>query len=106
MGKHHPKHLRRHPLSQQPHRGWSLPTLFFCSDSNPAVLRFWPVIDDHFRKVAYEKRIRLRLLVGCWGHSKPNMFPFLRSLAALQDNRTHYSLEVVRGPDGVLPFPK
>ncbi|KAL7980656.1 hypothetical protein Chor_001810 [Crotalus horridus] len=71
-----------------------LPTLF-CSESNPAVpLRFWPAIDDHFRKVTYEKRVRLRLLVGCWRHSKPNMFPFLRSLAALQDNRTHYSLEV------------
>lgn len=80
-----------------------LPTLF-CSEFNPAVpLRFWPAIDDHFRKVAYEKRVRLRLLVGCWRHSKPNMFPFLRSLAALQDNRTHYSLEVVRGPDGILP---
>ncbi|XP_060549728.1 5'-3' exonuclease PLD3 isoform X1 [Pantherophis guttatus] len=66
-----------------------LPTMEF---SHPR--RFWPAIDDHFRKVAYEKRVRLRLLVGCWRHSKPNMFPFLRSLAALQDNRTHYSLEV------------
>ncbi|XP_026577291.1 phospholipase D3 isoform X2 [Pseudonaja textilis] len=66
-----------------------LPTMEF---SHPR--RFWPAIDDHFRKVAYEKRVRLRLLVGCWKHSKPNMFPFLRSLAALQDNHTHYSLEV------------
>ncbi|XP_063168507.1 5'-3' exonuclease PLD3 isoform X2 [Candoia aspera] len=66
-----------------------LPTMEF---SHPR--RFWPAIDDRFRKVAYEKRVRVRLLVGCWRHSKPSMFPFLRSLAALQDNRTHYSLEV------------
>ncbi|XP_070620883.1 5'-3' exonuclease PLD3 [Erythrolamprus reginae] len=66
-----------------------LPTMEF---SHPR--RFWPAIDDHFRRVAYEKRLRLRLLVGCWRHSKADMFPFLRSLAALRDNRTHYSLEV------------
>ncbi|XP_048351239.1 5'-3' exonuclease PLD3 isoform X3 [Sphaerodactylus townsendi] len=56
--------------------------------------RFWPVIDDHLRKAAYERRIRVRLLVGCWKHSKATMFPFLRSLAAMRDNRTHCSVEV------------
>nr|XP_056702302.1 5'-3' exonuclease PLD3 [Euleptes europaea] len=66
-----------------------LPTMEF---SHPR--RFWPVIDDHLRKVAYERRVRVRLLVGCWKHSKATMFPFLRSLAAMQDNRTRYSIEV------------
>ncbi|XP_061453836.1 5'-3' exonuclease PLD3 isoform X2 [Rhineura floridana] len=66
-----------------------LPTMEF---SHPK--RFWPVIDDHLRKAAYERRVLIRLLVSCWRHSKPIMFPFLRSLAALQDNHTHYSVEV------------
>ncbi|XP_053253672.1 5'-3' exonuclease PLD3 isoform X2 [Podarcis raffonei] len=66
-----------------------LPTMEF---SHPK--RFWPVIDDHLRKVAYERRVRVRLLVGCWRHSKANMFPFLRSLAAMHDVRTHYNMEV------------
>ncbi|KAL8220030.1 UNVERIFIED_CONTAM: hypothetical protein K2H54_037851 [Gekko kuhli] len=66
-----------------------LPTMEF---SHPR--RFWPVIDDHLRKVAYERRVRVRLLVGCWKHSKATMFPFLRSLAAMHDNRTRYSIEV------------
>uniref|UniRef100_A0A8D0HPY0 5'-3' exonuclease PLD3 n=1 Tax=Sphenodon punctatus TaxID=8508 RepID=A0A8D0HPY0_SPHPU len=66
-----------------------IPTMEF---SHPK--RYWPAIDDHLRKVAYERRVHVRLLIGCWKHSKPSMFPFLRSLAAMQDNRTHYSLEV------------
>uniref|UniRef100_A0A8D0DJX0 5'-3' exonuclease PLD3 n=1 Tax=Salvator merianae TaxID=96440 RepID=A0A8D0DJX0_SALMN len=66
-----------------------LPTMEF---SHPK--RFWPVIDDHLRKAAYERNVRIRLLIGCWKHSKPDMFPFLRSLAAMQDNRTQNSVEV------------
>ncbi|XP_044281359.1 5'-3' exonuclease PLD3 isoform X1 [Varanus komodoensis] len=66
-----------------------LPTMEF---SHPK--RFWPVIDDHLRRAVYERGVRVRLLVGCWKHSKACMFPFLRSLAAMQDNRTRYSVEV------------
>ncbi|XP_060114324.1 5'-3' exonuclease PLD3 [Heteronotia binoei] len=66
-----------------------LPTMEF---SHPR--RFWPVIDDHLRKVAYERRVRVRLLVACWKHTKAAVFPFLRSLAAMQDHRTGYSIEV------------
>ncbi|KAG8143733.1 putative Phospholipase D3-like protein [Naja naja] len=54
-----------------------------------AVMSYLPTME-----FSHPRRVHLRLLVGCWKHSKPNMFPFLRSLAALQDNRTHYSLEV------------
>ncbi|XP_062996232.1 5'-3' exonuclease PLD3 [Elgaria multicarinata webbii] len=66
-----------------------LPTMEF---SHPQ--RFWPMIDNHLREAAYERQVRVRLLVGCWRHSKAPMFPFLRSLAALKDNRTHYSVDV------------
>nr|XP_060639662.1 5'-3' exonuclease PLD3 [Anolis sagrei ordinatus] len=66
-----------------------LPTMEF---SHPR--RFWPAIDNFLRKAAYERQVRVHLLVSCWKHSKGNMFPFLRSLNAMQDNRTHYNVEV------------
>lgn len=57
--------------------------------------RFWPPIDERLRRAVVERGLRLRLLAGCWGHSRPSMFPFLRSLAALADNGTRYRVEVV-----------
>ncbi|KAM9211314.1 5'-3' exonuclease PLD3 [Leptosomus discolor] len=66
-----------------------LPTTEF---SHPE--RFWPAIDNRLRKAVFERRVRVRLLAGCWRHSKATMFPFLKSLAAVADNRTRYSVEV------------
>lgn len=66
-----------------------LPTMEF---SYPK--RFWPAIDNRLRKAIFERRVKVRLLVGCWPHSKAEMFPFLKSLAAVGDNRTRYSVEV------------
>ncbi|XP_032063042.1 phospholipase D3 [Aythya fuligula] len=66
-----------------------LPTMEF---SYPK--RFWPAIDNRLRKAVFERRVKVRLLVGCWPHSKAEMFPFLKSLAAVGDNRTRYSVEV------------
>ncbi|NWU88348.1 PLD3 Phospholipase, partial [Onychorhynchus coronatus] len=45
--------------------------------------RFWPAIDERLRRAAVERGVAVRLLAGCWSHSRPQMFPFLRSLAAL-----------------------
>ncbi|XP_069799598.1 5'-3' exonuclease PLD3 [Dendropsophus ebraccatus] len=56
--------------------------------------RYWPAIDNHLRKALYERHVTVRLLISCWANSKPNMFPFLNSLAALQDTKTHYNIEV------------
>ncbi|KFQ81113.1 Phospholipase D3, partial [Phoenicopterus ruber ruber] len=67
-----------------------LPTTEF---SHPQ--RFWPAIDNRLRKAIFERRVTVRLLVGCWRHSQVTMFPFLKSLAAVADNRTRYSVEVV-----------
>uniref|UniRef100_K7FML0 5'-3' exonuclease PLD3 n=1 Tax=Pelodiscus sinensis TaxID=13735 RepID=K7FML0_PELSI len=66
-----------------------LPTMEF---SHPR--RYWPTVDDHLRKAAYERHVPFRLLVGCGPHAKAAMFPFLRSLAAMSDNETHYAVEV------------
>ncbi|NWH67490.1 PLD3 Phospholipase, partial [Geococcyx californianus] len=56
--------------------------------------RFWPAIDGHLRQAVFERHVQVRLLVGCWHHSRATMFPFLKSLAAIADNRTRYSVEV------------
>ncbi|NXI74407.1 PLD3 Phospholipase, partial [Anseranas semipalmata] len=62
--------------------------------SSPRAPRFWPAIDNRLRKAVFERKVKVRLLVGCWPHSKAAMFPFLKSLAAVADNRTRYSVEV------------
>ncbi|TRZ10480.1 hypothetical protein HGM15179_016621 [Zosterops borbonicus] len=56
--------------------------------------RFWPPIDDGLRRAVVERGVRLRLLAGCWGHSRADMFPFLRSLAALASDRTGFRVAV------------
>ncbi|XP_066065317.1 5'-3' exonuclease PLD3-like [Chamaea fasciata] len=56
--------------------------------------RFWPAIDDGLRRAVVERGVRLRLLAGCWRHSRPDMFPFLSSLAALANNRTRFRVDV------------
>lgn len=66
-----------------------LPTMEF---SHPR--RFWPAIDDGLRRAAYERRVKVRLLVSCWGHSDPSMLSFLLSLAALRKNHTHFDIQV------------
>ncbi|XP_075043156.1 5'-3' exonuclease PLD3 [Mixophyes fleayi] len=56
--------------------------------------RYWPEIDSRLRKAVYERHVTVRLLISCWGHSKPYMFPFLNSLDGLHSNKTHYNIEV------------
>ncbi|XP_018420566.1 PREDICTED: phospholipase D3 [Nanorana parkeri] len=56
--------------------------------------RYWPEIDDHLRKAVYERYVTVRLLISCWANSKPPMFPFLKSMAALNSSKPHYNVEV------------
>ncbi|CAI9560560.1 unnamed protein product, partial [Staurois parvus] len=56
--------------------------------------RYWPEIDNHLRKAVYERHVSVRLLISCWANSKPPMFPFLSSLAALNSSKPHYNVEV------------
>ncbi|KAI1229550.1 Phospholipase D3 [Lamprotornis superbus] len=57
--------------------------------------RFWPAIDDRLRRAVVERGVRVRVLAGCWRHSRAAMFAFLRSLDAVGDNRTRFDVEVV-----------
>ncbi|XP_023147938.1 5'-3' exonuclease PLD3 [Amphiprion ocellaris] len=66
-----------------------LPTMEF---SHPK--RYWADIDTQLRRVAYEKRIKVRLLISCWGSTQPIMFPFLKSLALVYDPKSKLDIQV------------
>ncbi|XP_030620720.1 phospholipase D3 [Chanos chanos] len=66
-----------------------LPTMEF---SYPK--RYWAEIDSELRRVAYEQRVHVRLLISCWSATSPTMFPFLKSLAALQDSKAKLDVQV------------
>ncbi|CAG5893922.1 unnamed protein product [Menidia menidia] len=66
-----------------------LPTMEF---SHPK--RYWADIDTQLRRAAYERRVRVRLLVSCWAQTQPAMLPFLRSLAAVQDAASRLDIQV------------
>ncbi|XP_052740919.1 5'-3' exonuclease PLD3 isoform X3 [Bicyclus anynana] len=59
-------------------------------------LKFWPKIDDAIRRAAIEARVRVRLLISWWRHSRPAEDHFLASLAALADSYPHLDIQVVR----------
>ncbi|XP_063002406.1 5'-3' exonuclease PLD3-like isoform X2 [Elgaria multicarinata webbii] len=63
-----------------------------CSFCKPK--RFWPVIDDALRAAACDRRVKVRLLISCWPHSKPAMFVFLESLHVLSYEPLRCPIEV------------
>ncbi|XP_058244276.1 5'-3' exonuclease PLD3 isoform X1 [Hemibagrus wyckioides] len=66
-----------------------LPTMEF---SDPK--RYWADIDTELRRVAFERAIHVRLLISCWDSTSPVMFPFLRSLASVQDSESKLDIQV------------
>ncbi|CAG9822670.1 unnamed protein product [Phaedon cochleariae] len=58
--------------------------------------RYWPVIDDALRAAAIEHRVRVRLLISLWNHSRPAEDNFLRSLASVDGAYPGVSIEVRR----------
>uniref|UniRef100_A0A3P9MKC0 5'-3' exonuclease PLD3 n=1 Tax=Oryzias latipes TaxID=8090 RepID=A0A3P9MKC0_ORYLA len=66
-----------------------LPTMEF---SKPQ--RYWGDIDTQLRRLAYERRIKVRLLISCWSNSQPVMFPFLKSLASVHDPKSKLDVQV------------
>lgn len=66
-----------------------MPTMEF---SHPR--KYWASIDTQLRRIAYEKRVKVRLLVSCWASTQPVMFPFLKSLATVQDSKSKLDIQV------------
>uniref|UniRef100_A0A914XD81 PLD phosphodiesterase domain-containing protein n=1 Tax=Plectus sambesii TaxID=2011161 RepID=A0A914XD81_9BILA len=45
---------------------------------------YWGVLDDALRSAAY-RGVKVKLLMSQWNHTRPQIFPFLRSLEAIND---------------------
>lgn len=58
--------------------------------------RYWADIDTQLRRVAYEKQVKVRLLISCWAHTQPVMVSFLKSLASVHDPKNKLDIQVVR----------
>lgn len=72
----------------------------------PFTFRYWSDIDNQLRRVAYEKRVRVRLLISCWASSQPVMIPFLRSLASVYEPKSKLDIQVVSRCLLILKFLK
>ncbi|XP_052040872.1 5'-3' exonuclease PLD4 isoform X1 [Apodemus sylvaticus] len=56
--------------------------------------RYWPVLDNALRAAAFNKHVRVRLLVSCWFNTDPTMFAYLKSLQAFSNPLAHISVDV------------
>ncbi|XP_017321207.1 5'-3' exonuclease PLD3 [Ictalurus punctatus] len=56
--------------------------------------RYWADIDTELRRVAFERKIHVHLLISCWNNTSEDMFPFLRSLASVQDSKSNLDIQV------------
>ncbi|XP_049582370.1 5'-3' exonuclease PLD3 [Syngnathus scovelli] len=56
--------------------------------------RYWADIDTQLRRVAYEKQVRVRLLISCWANSPPAMATFLKSLASVYNSKSKLDIQV------------
>lgn len=58
--------------------------------------RYWSLIDDTIRAAAYERKVKIRMLISCGRASDPAMLPFLQSLAAMNNHEHGISVQIVR----------
>lgn len=56
--------------------------------------KYWPVLDDAIRAAAFDRRVKIRMLVSCGRDSAPDMLAFLQSLAALDSRHEHISITI------------
>ncbi|KAM9481392.1 5'-3' exonuclease PLD3 [Clarias gariepinus] len=56
--------------------------------------RYWADIDTELRRAAFERKVHVRLLISCWESTPEVMFPFLRSLASVQDSKSSLDIQV------------
>ncbi|XP_066259189.1 5'-3' exonuclease PLD3-like isoform X1 [Euwallacea similis] len=57
---------------------------------------FWPIIDNAIRTVAIEHKVKVKLLISKWNHSRPAEDNFLRSIQDVNQAYPGVSIEVKR----------
>lgn len=71
----------------------------FCCISSLWILswnRYWSFIDDAIRAAAFERKVKIRMLISCGQDSDPVMLPFLQSLASIDSPHHGISVQIVR----------
>lgn len=58
-------------------------------------LKFWPVIDDTLKTAAIEHKVKVKMLISWWNHSRPAEDKFLKSLAVISGSYPRVSFEIV-----------
>ncbi|KAM9354368.1 5'-3' exonuclease PLD4 [Pholidichthys leucotaenia] len=56
--------------------------------------KYWPAIDDAIRTAAFERNIKIRMLVSCGRDSDQSMLPFLHSLASMNSPHHHINIQI------------
>ncbi|XP_071756237.1 5'-3' exonuclease PLD4 [Centroberyx gerrardi] len=56
--------------------------------------RYWPAIDDAIRTAAFERQVKIRMLISCGRDSDPAMLPFLESLASIHSPSHNISIQI------------
>lgn len=59
-------------------------------------VKYWPVIDNALRSTAIDRRIRIRLLISWWKHSRKSEDNFLASLMDLTNSYKNVRIEIRR----------
>lgn len=56
--------------------------------------KYWPFIDDAIKMAAFERKVKIRMLISCGRDSDPAMLPFLQSLASMDYPLHHISIQI------------
>ncbi|XP_054470021.1 5'-3' exonuclease PLD4 [Anoplopoma fimbria] len=56
--------------------------------------RYWPFIDEAIRTAAFERKVKMRMLISCGRDSDPAMLPFLKSLASMDSPHQDISIQI------------
>ncbi|KAK2705804.1 hypothetical protein QYM36_015977 [Artemia franciscana] len=56
---------------------------------------YWPVIDDALKSATIDQRVAIKILIGNWKYSPPEMEFFLKSFLNLNHVYPHVDIQVV-----------
>ncbi|KAK9885948.1 hypothetical protein WA026_013823 [Henosepilachna vigintioctopunctata] len=69
---------------------------YFPSTIYTPKVKYWPIIDDMIKSAAIDDKIKVKMLISWWNHSRTSEDNFLRSLASIDKTYPGVSLEIRR----------
>uniref|UniRef100_A0A914PGY1 PLD phosphodiesterase domain-containing protein n=1 Tax=Panagrolaimus davidi TaxID=227884 RepID=A0A914PGY1_9BILA len=80
------------------------PTTLYGKPNN----KYWPFIDDAFRRAAFERKVHVRLLMSRWNHTYTEFYSYLYSLQYMNTSLTKggsIEVKLFNVPDYNIPIP-